>query len=84
MLLSLAILTLIRAIAKARVTRVNFTLMNLVALLTLMSVWCHKTLNHVAIKVASFIMVEGNQLPDANTVASLAIFLNSFGVTQML
>ena len=39
MLLSLAILTPIRAVAEAKVARVNFTLMTLVALLTLMFAW---------------------------------------------
>ena len=37
----------------------------------------------MAINKASIIMVEGNQLPDATTMASLAIFLSTAGVTQM-
>ena len=37
----------------------------------------------MAIEKASLIIVKGNKLPDATTVASLAILLGSSGVTQM-
>ena len=37
----------------------------------------------MAIDKASLMIVEGNKLPDATTVASLAILLGSSGVTQM-
>ena len=37
----------------------------------------------MAINTASLIVVEGNQLPDATTVASLAISLSSAKTSQM-
>ena len=60
MLLSPAILTHTRAMAKAMVDNLNFILMTLVALLTLMFAWHHYTLCHMAINEVSLIMVQGN------------------------
>ena len=83
MLLSLAILTQSRALAKAKVAKVDFILITMVVLLTPMFMWHYSTLCHVAINEASLVMFEGDRLPDATTVASLAILLTSAGVTQM-
>ena len=83
MLLFLAVLTQIRVIAEAKIAKVYFILMTLVALYTLMFAWHFSTLYYVAINKASLIVVEGNQLLDATIVVSLAISLSSAGVTHM-
>ena len=80
---SLAVLAQIRVVAKAQGTKVNFVLMILVKLLTLIFACYYLTLFHISINKASLIKVEGNQLLDATTVARLAISLSSAGVTQM-
>ena len=81
MLLFLDILKQIRVIAEAKVAKVNFTSMTLVALLTLMFAWHFPILSHMPINEASLVVVEGNQLLDITTVASLAILLSSAMVT---
>ena len=48
-----------------------------------MFTWHYSTLYHMAIKEVSLIAVKGHQLLDATIVASLAISLNSAGVTHM-
>ena len=48
-----------------------------------MLTWYYSILCHVAINEASLIMVEGNQMLHATTVASLTILLNSAGTTHM-
>ena len=60
MLLSLAVLTQIRAMAEVKVARVYITLMTLMALLTLMFAWNYYVLYHVVINKASLIIVKGN------------------------
>ena len=68
-----AILTQIRVVSEAKLAKVNFILMTLVALLTLMFTWHYSILCHMAINKASLIVVNGDQLLDATIVASLAI-----------
>ena len=81
MLLFLDILKQIRVIAEAKVAKVNFTPMTLMALLTPMFAWHFPILSHMPINEASLVVVEGNQLLDITTVASLAILLSSAMVT---
>ena len=48
-----------------------------------MFTWHYSTLFYMAINKANLIVVKGNQLLDATIVESLAILLNSAGVTHM-
>ena len=68
---SAAILSQIRSMAKAKVVRVNSALMTLVALLTLIFTYHCYSLYLMAVIVASLIIGEANQLPDATIAASL-------------
>ena len=74
MQLFLTILTQIKALDKAKVVRINLTLITLVVLLTLMFTWNYQILYFMAVNEVSLIVVEGNQLLDVTIVASLAIF----------
>ena len=80
MLVSPAVLTPIRAIAKAKVVRVDFTIISRVELSPMFTLYHGYT---GLIYKASLIMIEGNQLPVATIAASLAILLSSAGVAQM-
>ena len=82
MLLSLAVSTQIRAVAKGKVAKVNFILMTLTAPnsdshIALLDLY------HMSTNEASLIVAKGDQLLDETTVASLAFLLDSAGVTQM-
>ena len=67
----------------AKVAKVNFIFMTLVALLTLMFAWHYYDFMSHGYKQASLIVVKCNQLLDATIVASLAILLSSAEVTHM-
>ena len=69
--------------AKAKAVRVNLILMPPVELLTPVLAWHCLALYHMTVNKASLIIVKGDQLPDATTMASLAISLSNAGVTQM-
>ena len=62
---------------------IHFILVKLIVLLTLIIVWHYQTLYCLAIDRANLIVVEAYQLPDATTVASLAIVQSCAKVTLM-